>query len=62
VISGAIADGRKLIDWGQGDSGYKQRWGAKPGHAMHDLLALPPRPLTGILTRLLDGRSGYRFR
>ena len=62
VISAAIADGRKSIDWGQGDSGYKQRWGAKPSHAVHDLLALPPRPATRILKRLLDGRSGYRFR
>ncbi len=62
VISAAIADGRKSIDWGQGDSGYKQRWGAKPGHAVHDLLALPPRPTTHIIKRLLDGRSGYRFR
>jgi CelD/BcsL family acetyltransferase involved in cellulose biosynthesis len=62
VISGAIADGRKLIDWGQGDSGYKQRWGAKPGYAVHDLLALPPRPMARILKRLIDGRSGYQFR
>lgn len=62
VISGAIEDGRKSIDWGQGNSGYKQLWRAAPAHAVHDLLAFPPRPTTRIIKRLLDGRSGYRFR
>lgn len=42
IFRDAIARGVRLVDWGQGDSGYKQRWGAKPGARMMDLILFRP--------------------
>ena len=42
IFQDAIGRGRRLVDWGQGDSGYKQRWGAVPGARMMDLILFRP--------------------
>jgi CelD/BcsL family acetyltransferase involved in cellulose biosynthesis len=61
IISRAIEQGYKMIDWGLGDSGYKRLWGAEPGHTLYDLLALPPGPISGIIKWAIERRSPYRF-
>jgi Acetyltransferase (GNAT) domain len=60
VLAGAIERGQRFVDWGQGDSGYKQRWGARSAHALRDVVALPPRP-AGVIVKTLLGRAGYVF-
>ncbi|KQQ87012.1 GNAT family N-acetyltransferase [Massilia sp. Leaf139] len=52
IFQEAIGRGLRLVDWGQGDSGYKQRWGAKPGARMMDLILFKPG---------LVGALGYRL-
>lgn len=42
IFQDAIVRGQRLVDWGQGDSGYKQRWGALPGARMMDLILFRP--------------------
>lgn len=51
IFQDAIGRGLRLVDWGQGDSGYKQRWGAAPGAQMMDLILFRPG---------LVGAVGYR--
>lgn len=52
IFRDAITRGMRLVDWGQGDSGYKQRWGAQPGARMMDLILFRPG---------LVGALGYRI-
>lgn len=52
IFRDAIGRGLRLVDWGQGDSGYKQRWGAQPGARMMDLILFRPG---------LVGGAGYRL-
>lgn len=52
IFQDAIGRGLRLVDWGQGDSGYKQRWGAQPGARMMDLILFRPG---------LVGAVGYRM-
>ncbi|MGJ7915144.1 GNAT family N-acetyltransferase [Massilia sp. LXY-6] len=52
IFQDAIERGLRLVDWGQGDSGYKQRWGAQPGARMMDLILFRPG---------LVGAVGYRM-
>lgn len=52
IFQDAIGRGLRLVDWGQGDSGYKQRWGAQPGARMMDLILFRP----GVI-----GAVGYRI-
>jgi Acetyltransferase (GNAT) domain len=61
VIREAIQRSQRYLDWGLGDSGYKQRWGAKPGYTLYDLLAFPPGPIGRILKRAIEWRSLYLF-
>lgn len=42
IFHDAIRRDRRLVDWGQGDSGYKQRWGARPGARIIDLILFRP--------------------
>ena len=56
----ALDDGIDRVDWGAGDSGYKQVIGAEPGPAIRDWLLLRPG-VPGMAGRLLGGlwqRSG----
>jgi CelD/BcsL family acetyltransferase involved in cellulose biosynthesis len=56
----ALAGGVRHVDWGAGDSGYKQVIGADKGPAIRDWLLLRPR-VPALLGRLLRGawaRSG----
>lgn len=52
IFRDAIGRGQRLVDWGQGDSGYKQRWGALPGAQMMNLILFRPG---------LVGAAGYRI-
>lgn len=52
IFRDAIGRGLRLVDWGQGDSGYKQRWGALPGAQMMNLILFRPG---------LVGAVGYRM-
>ena len=57
----ALSRGVTMVDWGAGDSGYKQVIGASQGPAIRDWLLLRPG-LPGALGRLLGGiwrRSGH---
>jgi CelD/BcsL family acetyltransferase involved in cellulose biosynthesis len=51
----AIEDGIVAVDWGAGDSGYKQQIGAAPGPAIRDWLLLRPG-LPALAGRVLAGR------
>jgi CelD/BcsL family acetyltransferase involved in cellulose biosynthesis len=42
VLQDAIIRGKKTLDWGQGDSGYKQRWGARAASLLHDVILFQP--------------------
>lgn len=53
IFQDAIARGLRLVDWGQGDSGYKQRWGARPGARMMDLILFRPGLVGAVGHRLL---------
>jgi hypothetical protein len=61
VITRAIEQGRKVLDWGLGDSGYKRLWGARPGRHIYDVLALPPGPIGGLLKIGLQRYSSFDF-
>jgi CelD/BcsL family acetyltransferase involved in cellulose biosynthesis len=61
VFSRAIEKGQATIDWGLGDSGYKQRWGAQPRETLCDLLALPPGPLGRAAAWAIERCSSFRF-
>ena len=52
IFQDAIGRGLRLVDWGQGDSGYKHRWGALPGARMMNLILFRPG---------LVGAAGYRI-
>ena len=52
VLLHAVANGRRRVDWGQGDSGYKSRWGAQPTTAIDDVLLFRPGPAGRLLCRL----------
>lgn len=39
----------RRVDWGQGDSGYKQRWGAKPDAALADVMLFRPGIVGGLM-------------
>jgi CelD/BcsL family acetyltransferase involved in cellulose biosynthesis len=49
AIDDSIARGVRQIDWGAGDSGYKQALGAKPGALIHDLLIVRHASLAAAL-------------
>ena len=52
MIQDAIDRGLTTINYGQGDSGYKTRWGAKPARQLVDWLALRPGTVGWALSRL----------
>jgi CelD/BcsL family acetyltransferase involved in cellulose biosynthesis len=43
-----------LFDWGQGDSGYKQRWGAQEGALLYDVMMFRPGLLGDLLALAAD--------
>lgn len=53
IFQDAIGRGLRLVDWGQGDSGYKQRWGAQPGARMMDLILFRPGLVGAVGHRML---------
>lgn len=54
VLPDAIARHKRLFDWGQGDSGYKQRWGAQEGALLYDVMMFRPGLLGGLLALAAD--------
>ena len=50
LLEDACARGRKRIDWGQGDSGYKSRFGATPQAKLRDVMLFAPG-IAGTATR-----------
>jgi CelD/BcsL family acetyltransferase involved in cellulose biosynthesis len=45
VLVDACRRGRRWLNWGQGDSGYKQRWGARDTEQLLDLMLFSPTTL-----------------
>jgi len=61
IFQDAIGRGLRLVDWGQGDSGYKQRWGAQPGARMMDLILFRPGLVGAVAYRMLKkALSGWK--
>jgi hypothetical protein len=61
IFQDAIERGLRLVDWGQGDSGYKQRWGAQPGARMTDLILFRPGLIGAVGYRMLKkALSGWK--
>lgn len=54
IFHDGVARGRRLVDWGQGDSGYKQRWGARPGAHVADLILFRPGWMGGLAYRAMQ--------
>lgn len=42
VFLDAVQRGMRHLDWGSGDSGYKQKWGAAAGSSLHEHLFFGP--------------------
>lgn len=42
LLNDACLRGKKHLDWGQGDSGYKSRWGALAGARLYDVILFRP--------------------
>jgi CelD/BcsL family acetyltransferase involved in cellulose biosynthesis len=61
VIKDAIERKILSIEWGLGDSGFKQRWMAKPGRTFVDVIALPPGLVGRMSARLVERYSGFSF-
>ena len=55
LLSDACRRGKKQVDWGQGDSGYKSRWGAVPSACLFDVMLFRPG-IRGHLMRTLAQR------
>ncbi|MGH8853711.1 MAG: GNAT family N-acetyltransferase [Telluria sp.] len=53
IFRDAIGRGLRLVDWGQGDSGYKQRWGAQSSARMMDLILFRPGLIGAVGHRIL---------
>lgn len=49
VLTDACGRGKHHVDWGQGDSGYKSRWGARPTSRLRDVLLFRPGMLGGAM-------------
>ena len=62
VLKDAIERDVRMIEWGQGDSGYKQRWHARRGSMILDIVAFPPGLKGRLLERFFEGREGFTFR
>ncbi|MFO1380895.1 MAG: GNAT family N-acetyltransferase [Chitinivorax sp.] len=59
VLKDTLQHGIRHVDWGAGDSGYKQRWGATEGVQLLDRLAIRPGLRGMALRYLLRKRGGY---
>lgn len=55
LLCDACRRGKKQVDWGQGDSGYKSRWGAAPSAYLFDVMLFRPG-IRGRLMRVLAQR------
>jgi CelD/BcsL family acetyltransferase involved in cellulose biosynthesis len=61
IVRDAIERGVKLIDWGLGDSGYKQVWGARPSQREMEYFAVRPSIVAGVVARLLQSWRGFQL-
>lgn len=55
LLGDACRRGKKRVDWGQGDSGYKSRWGATPSASLFDVILFRPG-IRGRMVRALAQR------
>lgn len=58
----SIARGVRQIDWGSGDSGYKQDLGAKPGALIHDMLIVRNPRIAALLRPKWEETAGSTAR
>jgi len=58
AVDHALARGVRLIDWGAGDSGYKQELGARPGSRIHDILVIRSASVAAALRPRWEETSG----
>lgn len=58
AIDDSIAQGVRQIDWGAGDSGYKQQLGARPGSRIHDILLVRSASLAAALRPKWEEATG----
>ncbi len=58
AIDDSIAHGVRTIDWGAGDSGYKQELGARPGSRIHDMLLVRSASVAAALRPRWEESSG----
>lgn len=61
VLVHAMENGVRLVDWGQGDSGYKSRWGATEDTILEEHLLFPPNIL-GLALHTLAKRFSKTWR
>jgi CelD/BcsL family acetyltransferase involved in cellulose biosynthesis len=59
VFEDAFARSFDEIEWGQGDSGYKSRWGAVASNTLRDILVLPRTLAHALLGRVIEKRMGF---
>jgi CelD/BcsL family acetyltransferase involved in cellulose biosynthesis len=58
ILTDGCRRGKTRIDWGQGDSGYKSRWGARCGtKSLIQVMFFRP----GLLGKFLACVASYRF-
>jgi len=58
ILTDGCRRGKTHIDWGQGDSGYKSRWGAKCGtKSLQEVMLFRP----GLFGKFLARVASYRF-
>ncbi|WP_439487050.1 GNAT family N-acetyltransferase [Blastomonas fulva] len=57
-IDDSLARGVRQIDWGAGDSGYKQELGARPGSRIHDLLLVRSATIAAALRPRWEESAG----
>lgn len=58
AIDDGLAQGSRQIDWGAGDSGYKQELGARPGSRIQDILLVRSASLAAALRPRWEESTG----
>jgi CelD/BcsL family acetyltransferase involved in cellulose biosynthesis len=59
VFKDATERGLRKLEWGQGDSGYKRRWGAVPNLPLSDLIIVAPGAIRRVALRFFAPRMGF---
>jgi hypothetical protein len=59
IVRDAIERGISLIDWGLGDAGYKQTWGARASQHQLEYFAIRPSILARPISQILQLWRGF---